>query len=232
MTEYLFPPPDVASLPVIGTDARCPVRRIFCVGRNYAEHAKEMGSEIDRAAPFYFTKSAMHLAGQGLPVNYAPGTRDYHHEVELVVALGQEAHNVPAGQSLQAVFGYAVGLDMTRRDLQAASKEKRQPWDTAKDVEQSAVVGAITPGGSFDPNGPHRISLTVNGEPRQVGLLSDMVWRVDEIIAHLSTLYHLEAGDLIFTGTPAGVGAVLPGDRLRGEVAGLAPVETVIGPAD
>ena len=229
MSDFLFPPPEPPSVAVAGQASRYPVRRIFCVGRNYAEHAKEMGSQVDRSAPFYFTKAAMHLAGDGETIPYAPGTADYHHEVELVVALAAPAFRVTAAEALDAVFGYAVGLDMTRRDLQAASKEKRQPWDTAKDVEGSAVVGALRTADGFDPNGSARLSLAVNGAERQAGLLSDMVWRVDEIIAHLSTLYHLGPGDLIFTGTPAGVGAVQPGDRLEAACTGLPGLSVRVG---
>ncbi|MFM2354748.1 MAG: hypothetical protein RLZZ528_484 [Pseudomonadota bacterium] len=227
MTDFLFPPPEVPSLAVEGLPSRYPVRRIFCVGRNYAEHAAEMGNAVDRSAPFYFTKSPLHLAGAGA-VPYAPGTADYQHEVELVVAIGVPVFRVDATQALDAAFGYAVGLDMTRRDLQAASKEKRQPWDTGKDVEGSAVVGALRPAAGFDPNGQSRLTLSVNGAPRQAGLLSDMVWRVDEIIAHLSTLYHLGPGDLILTGTPAGVGPVQRGDRLDAACDGLPGLSVTI----
>jgi fumarylpyruvate hydrolase len=206
------------------------VARIFCVGRNYAEHAAEMGGQVDRSAPFYFTKSPHHLTQSGEVVPYPPGTADYHHEVELVVAIGRPAFRVPREAALGVVMGYAVGLDMTRRDLQAVSKEKRQPWDTGKDVEGSAIVGALALPKGFDPNRDVDLTLTVNGELRQRGRLSDMVWRVDEIVAHLSTLYHLEPGDLIFTGTPAGVGPVAPGDRLGGRVAGLPDLVAEIGP--
>ncbi|MFZ5710405.1 MAG: fumarylacetoacetate hydrolase family protein [Pseudomonadota bacterium] len=229
MTGYLFPPRPQPSLPFEGRADRFPVARIFCVGRNYAEHAAEMGNEVDRSAPFYFTKSCHHLARSGGTVAYPPGTSDFHHEVELVVAIGAPAFLIDRGQAPSVVAGYAVGLDMTRRDLQAASKDRRRPWDMAKDVEQSAIVGALALPPGFDPNGPHDLTLTVNGVPRQSGRLSDMVWRVDEIVAHLSTLYHLAPGDLIFTGTPAGVGPVRPGDRLSGRVSGLPRVETRIG---
>ncbi|HQU68830.1 MAG TPA: fumarylacetoacetate hydrolase family protein [Albidovulum sp.] len=230
MTKLLFPSPPPALLPVTGTEAMYPVTRIFCVGRNYAEHAKEMGSEVDREAPFYFTKLPAHLAQSGATVPYPPGTSDFHHEMEFVVALGAPAFRVSVGQAMEAVFGYAAGLDMTRRDLQAASKEKRRSWDTGKDFENAAVIGPITPKAGFGEPGPQAITLKVGERLAQSAHLSDMVWSVAEIIAHLSTLYHLGPGDLIMTGTPAGVGPVVAGDRLHGEVEGLAAVELVIAP--
>ena len=217
MSDLVFDPHPQPTLAVLGTEARYPVARIFCVGRNYAAHAAEMGNEVDREAPFYFTKSCYALlpSGEGMP--YPPGTSDLHHEIEFVVALG------PGGQS----FGYASGLDMTRRDLQAAAKEKRRPWDTGKDFERSAIIGPITPAEDFTP-ADQRITLDVGGDRRQEGRLSEMVWSVDEIISHLGTLYTLGAGDLIMTGTPSGVGAVVAGDFLKGGIDGLEPVEVNI----
>ncbi len=231
MTGYLFPPPAVRTLPIEGEAAVYPVHRIFCVGRNYAEHAKEMGGAIDRSAPFYFTKSLTAFARGGATVPYPPGTADYHHEVELVLAIGTPAYRAPPDKAGGAVLGYAVGLDMTRRDLQAAAKEKRQPWDTGKDVEGSAIVGPVTRAAAFGAPGPQRIALSVDGTARQSGHLGDMIWSVAEIVAHLSTLYHLAPGDLIFTGTPAGVGPVRPGDTITGEIEGLMPVTLTIGPS-
>ena len=229
MTATIFPAPVPPTVPVSGEAAAFPVRRIFCVGRNYAAHAAEMGVEVDREAPFYFTKSAFSLAGAGtLP--YPPGTGDYHHEVELVVALGRPAFRIDPDEALGCVCGYAVGLDMTRRDLQAVAKSKQRPWDLGKDVENSAVIGALTPAAAFQP-GEQRITLHVNGEPRQDAPLSDMVWSIPELIADLSRYYHLQPGDLIYTGTPAGVGAVQPGDRLEARVEGLEPLDVAIGPA-
>ena len=229
MTATIFPAPVPPTVPVSGEAAAFPVRRIFCVGRNYAAHAAEMGVEVDREAPFYFTKSAFSLAGGGtLP--YPPGTGDYHHEVELVVALGRPAFRIDPEEALGCVWGYAVGLDMTRRDLQAVAKSKQRPWDLGKDVENSAVIGALTPAAAFQP-GEQRITLHVNGEPRQDAPLSDMVWSIPELIADLSRYYHLQPGDLIYTGTPAGVGAVQPGDRLEARVEGLEPLDVAIGPA-
>ena len=229
MTATIFPAPVPPTVPVSGEAAAFPVRRIFCVGRNYAAHAAEMGVEVDREAPFYFTKSAFSLAGAGtLP--YPPGTGDYHHEVELVVALGRPAFRIDPDEAMGCVWGYAVGLDMTRRDLQAVAKSKQRPWDLGKDVENSAVIGALTPAAAFQP-GEQRITLHVNGEPRQDAPLSDMVWSIPELIADLSRYYHLQPGDLIYTGTPAGVGAVQPGDRLEARVEGPEPLDVAIGPA-
>lgn len=227
MANYQFIPPAQPSLPITAQSSLYPVARIFCVGRNYAAHAAEMGGEVDREAPFYFTKSTLHLAQSGATVPYAPGTSDLHHEVELVVAIGSPAFRVSVQDAAICVYGYAVGLDMTRRDLQGAAKDKRRPWDTGKDFEGSAVIGTITPGPM-----PTHISLTVNGVERQAAPLSDMVWDVPHLISHLSTLYHLAPGDLIMTGTPAGVGPVGPGDVLIGSAPGLDPVLLTIGSAD
>lgn len=232
MSDTLFPAPDWPSLPVAGSQARFPVRRIFCVGRNYAAHAAEMGNEVDRAAPFYFTKSPLAVVESGATVAYAPGTADLHHEMEFVVALGRPGFRVAAEAAMALVFGYAAGLDMTRRDLQAAAKARQRPWDLAKDFEDSAVLAPITPAGNFGVIGDQRITLSVNGAPRQEARLSDMVWSVPELIADLSRFYHLAPGDLIFTGTPAGVGAVGAGDRIRGEIDGLAPVDLTLGVAE
>ena len=232
MSDTLFPAPDWPSLPVAGSQARFPVRRIFCVGRNYAAHAAEMGNEVDRAAPFYFTKSPLAVVESGATVAYAPGTADLHHEMEFVVALGRPGFRVAAEAAMALVFGYAAGLDMTRRDLQAAAKARQRPWDLAKDFEDSAVLAPITPAGDFGVIGDQRITLSVNGAPRQEARLSDMVWSVPELIADLSRFYHLAPGDLVFTGTPAGVGAVGAGDRIRGEIDGLAPVHLTLGVAE
>jgi fumarylpyruvate hydrolase len=230
--KYLFEPQPVRAAAVLGEAAQYPVRRIFCVGRNYAEHAREMGGEVDRETPFYFTKSAEALTRSGATVPYPPGTADFHHEMELVVALGAPAFRITKEAAPGAVFGYASGLDMTRRDLQAAAKDKRRPWDTGKDFEHSAVLGPITKAEDFGVVGPQAITCAVNGVRRQAAHLADMVWSVADIISHLSTLYHLGPGDLIYTGTPAGVGAVRAGDVLEGQIEGLAPVRLVIGAAE
>ncbi len=229
MDELLFPPaPPVKTVPVEGTDALYPVHRIFCVGRNYAAHAAEMGGvEVDREAPFYFTKSLTALAPSGQVQPYPPGTSDYHHEVELAVALGGAGgFRVPVDEADAMVFGYAAALDMTRRDLQQKAKDKRRPWDLGKDVEGGSAVVAPLTGGveDFTPPGGQRIHLAVNGEIRQDGRLNEMVHSVPEVISDLSQYYHLRAGDIILTGTPAGgVGPVTPGDRLSGGIDGLPP---------
>jgi fumarylpyruvate hydrolase len=229
MTDLLFPAPALPSVSLAGEAAAYPVRRIFCVGRNYAEHAREMGAEVDREAPFYFTKSPFALVASGATIPYPPGTADYHHEVELVVAIGAPAWRVGTADAAAAVLGYAVGLDMTRRDLQAAAKAKARPWSLAKDFEQSAIIAPLTRAAAFGL-ADQPIRLSVNGALRQQGRLSDMVWSVPELISHLSGHYHLSPGDLIYTGTPAGVGAVVPGDRLEGTIDGLAPLALTVGP--
>ncbi len=231
MTRYLFPAPVPASLPVIGQPERFPVGRIFCVGRNYAAHAAEMGAEVDRGSPFYFLKSAHAVLESGSVLAYPPGTEDLHHEIEMVVAIGAPAFRVTADRAASAIWGYGAGLDLTRRDLQARAKAMQRSWDLGKNFEGSAVLSALTPAADFQPAG-QRIHLDVNGTTRQDSVISDMVWSIPEIIADLSQYYHLAPGDLIMTGTPAGVGAVTSGDRLAGGIAGLAPVELTIGPAE
>lgn len=230
MVEYLFPAPVPPSLPVTGRHQRFAVARIFCVGRNYAAHAAEMGAEVDREAPFYFLKSAHAVLESGAVLPYPPGTSDLHHEIEMVVAIGAPAFRIAADRAAQIVWGYGAGLDMTRRDLQAQAKARQRSWDLGKNFEGSAVLAALTPTQDFQPGG-QRIHLDVNGATRQDSVISDMIWSIPEIIADLSQYYHLVPGDLIMTGTPAGVGAVLPGDRLAGGIAGLQPVELTIGPA-
>jgi fumarylpyruvate hydrolase len=225
----LFPSPSWPQAAVTGEDNTYPVHRIFCVGRNYVEHAKEMGVEVDREAAFYFLKSALSLMPSGSTISYPPGTSNYHYEMELVLAIGAPAFRVSPADALNAVFGYATGLDMTRRDLQLDARAKGRPWDLGKDFEQSAVIGEITRAEEFGAVGPQRISLTVDGLTRQDAHLSDLVWSVPEIIADLSRYYHLQPGDLIFTGTPAGVGAVETGNVLVGEIDGLSPVSMTVG---
>jgi fumarylpyruvate hydrolase len=218
MTTTLFPARPAPVLPVDGGGPGFPVARIFCVGRNYADHAAEMGAEVDREAPFYFTKSCHAVLPAGADMPYPPGTADLHHEVELVAALGGP---VDRADPLASVWGYAVGLDMTRRDLQAAAKEKRRPWDTAKDFEGSAIVGPLVRAADWGVPGEQVMRLRVNGGLRQETRLVMMVWSLPEILAHLSGLYTLGAGDVIMTGTPAGVAAVRPGDQMEAEIAGL-----------
>ena len=232
MAYLLFPAPEAPIVAVAGGDAAYPVNRIFCVGRNYAAHAAEMGFEVDREAPFYFTKSASAIQQSGTSIAYPPGTENFHYEMELVVALGAPAFRVPVEGAAGAIFGYACGLDMTRRDLQIASREKQRPWDLGKDVEHSAVIGRITPKEAFGPVAAQQIQLRQNDVVKQTAHLTDLVWSVEEIISHLSGFYHLAPGDLIYTGTPSGVGPVAPGDRLVGTIDGLDPVELAIGPAE
>jgi fumarylpyruvate hydrolase len=227
MTQSLLPSRPNTMLPV-QNEGVLQIGRIFCVGRNYADHAAEMGHAVDREAPFYFTKDAhaVLLSGQDMP--YPPRTADLHHEMELVVAIGIEAHNIAQSDAMTAVYGYGCGLDMTRRDLQAAAKDKRRPWDTGKDFDNAAILGPLTVKEDNADIGGLEIALTVNGELSQQARLSDMVWSIPEIIADLSSLYTLQPGDLIMTGTPAGVGPVVKGDVLRGTIGDFAPVETTI----
>jgi len=227
MPNTIFPPRTTPVIPVQGA-ASFPVGRIFCVGRNYADHAAEMGHEVDREAPFYFTKSAhaVLLSGQDMP--YPPRTQDLHHEMELVVAIGGTATDISEARAMDVVFGYGCGLDMTRRDLQAASKAKRRPWDTGKDFDNAAIIAPLTPKTDDADIGDLTLQLDVNGQMRQRAKLSDMVWSIREIIADLSSLYTLHPGDLIMTGTPAGVSAVVRGDVLRGTIGDFAAVETTI----
>ena len=232
MTDYLFDPPPVPSLPVIGENRRFPVRRIFCVGRNYEEHAREMGHVVDREKPFYFCKSAHALRQDGDTIGYPPGTSNYHFEVELIVALGGPAFKTTKEAALGAVYGYAVGLDMTRRDLQLSERAKQRPWTLGKDVEASAPVSAIAPVARIGHPAKGAITLSQNGALKQNADISELVWSVPEIIAHLSGFYHLEAGDLIFTGTPAGVGPVAPGDKLDCAIQGVGTLAVTIGAAE
>src|SRR3954470_4209290 len=224
MENLLFAAPPLSTLPVRGSTSRIPIRRIFCVGRNYAAHAKEMGVAVDREAPFYFMKASAHYVPSGATRPYPPGTSSYHHEVEFVVAIGTAGFRIREADASGHVFGYACGLDMTRRDLQAAAKEKQRPWDIAKDVEQSAVVGEIAPAAEVGHPDRGRIELRVNGQTKQSADISQLIHGVAAVIAHLSQYYHLQPGDLIYTGTPEGVGAVKPGDRLEGSIEGVGTI--------
>ena len=228
----LFTLPAPPTVAVVGSERSYPVNRIFCVGRNYAEHAAEMGVEIDREAPFYFLKQASAIVPSGATIPYPPGTHDYHHEMEFVVALGAPAHRVTTARAMDVVFGYACGLDMTRRDLQLEARAKGRPWDLGKDFERSAVIAPILRKEAFGPIAGQRIDLRVDGVPRQGAKLSDLVWNVAELVSHLSRYYHLGPGDLIYTGTPAGVGPVVPGDHITGSIDGLPSIELTIGPPE
>ncbi len=225
MTQYLFPPAETPAVAVSGQAAAYPINRIFCVGRNYEAHAREMGIEVDREAPFYFTKTPSAFVPSGASVAYPPGTGDYHYEMELVVAIGSPAFEVSPGDALSRVYGYACGLDMTRRDLQLVARQKSRPWDLGKDFEQSAVISPIVPASQCGHPQSGTIELRVNGTTRQSSDLSLLIHSVPEVIADLSKYYHLVPGDLIFTGTPEGVGAVVSGDRLAGSVTGVGEIE-------
>lgn len=227
---WLFPPPAVPAVPVRGDSRLYPIRRIFCVGRNYAAHAAEMGATVDREAPWYFTKSPAAFVASGATVPYPPGTANYHHEVELAFALSAAVFRATAAEAEAAIWGWACALDMTRRDRQQEAKDSRRPWDLGKDVENSAVIGALSPKADLPDLRSRRIRLAVNGAVRQEASLSEMVWSPAEIVVHLSQFYHLGPGDVVLTGTPAGVGPVVPGDVLEGAVEGLEPVRLTIGP--
>ncbi len=218
--SYVFPPAVQVSVPVVGSEAAFPVRRVYCVGQNYAAHAAEMGAD-GRQPPFFFSKPADTLVPGGGDVAYPPMTDKLQHEVELVVALGKGGANIPVDQALACVFGYAIGFDMTRRDLQTAAKEKGHPWDMGKGLDQGGPVSAILPVAEAGYPSTGLIWLKVNGDLRQSGDLSQMSWKVAEIIANLSGYVSLEPGDLIFTGTPAGVSTVVRGDVLEGGVEGV-----------
>lgn len=225
---FAIPAPPPPSVPVEGSAERFPVRRIYCIGRNYAEHAKEMGATIDRAQPMFFLKPADAIVTDGADVAYPPATQDLHHEVEMVVALAQGGRDIPLATALDHVFGYGVGLDLTRRDLQAAAKAKGHPWDVAKGFDQSAPVSALRRAAETAHPRHARLSLDVNGARRQETDIADMIFDVAAIIHELSKLWTLAPGDLIYTGTPAGVAALHRGDRVRAELEGIAVLEARI----
>ena len=233
MTAYLWTPPATPSLPVRGKAERLPVRRLFFVGRNYHAHAVEMGRPVDKSAevPFYFTKSPDTLVESGATVAYPPGTKNYQFEMELVLAIGAPGFRVAPADAARLVYGYACGLDMTRRDLQLTARDKGRPWDLGKDVEQSSVVSPVVPmpGVVLDRG---ELALSVNGQVKQKSDLSKLIWSIPELLADLSMYYHLRPGDLIFTGTPEGVGALQPGDRIDGHVEGVGEIQLHVGPAE
>ncbi len=233
MAHYLFSPPAVPSLPIRGTTARFPINRIFCVGRNYHAHAIEMGRPVDKSVEnaFYFTKSPGTLVESGATIPYPPRTQNYHYEMELVLAIGKSGFRVSEANAHELVYGYAAGLDMTRRDLQLVARDKGRPWDTGKDIENGSVCTEIVPmEGVVVSQGA--IALEVNGITKQSSNVDKLIWNIREIIADLSTYYHLQPGDLIYTGTPEGVGAVVSGDRITGRVEGIAEIALQIGPAE
>lgn len=223
----IIPSWELPSVPVVGSEARFPVRRIYCVGRNYAEHAREMGGNPDREPPFFFMKPADAVL-TGERMDYPSKTDDLQHEVELVVALARGGCDIPAASALDCVFGYAVGLDMTRRDIQGELKAKGRSWEMGKAFDQSAPISSIMPASRIGHPQRGAITLKVNSQSRQHGDLSDMIWPVADIIANLSGYVTLQPGDLIFTGTPAGVGRVAPGDRLEGTVEGVGSLSVAI----
>jgi len=226
--NYAFPSPNIPSVPIAGTELHFPVHRIYCVGRNYAEHAREMGFDPDREPPFFFTKPPDAVVASGSTIHYARATQNLHHEIELVIAIGKEGADLSTSAALDHVYGYATGIDLTRRDLQLAARDKGRPWDAGKAFDESAPVSEIHRVAETGQPVRGAIWLKVNGETRQSADLANLLWSVPEILAHLSRLFVLKPGDLVFTGTPAGVGPVGPGDRLHGGVEGIAEVSLTI----
>jgi fumarylpyruvate hydrolase len=223
--NYVFEPLQAPTLPIHGSDKLFPVRRIYCVGRNYAEHALEMGADPVREAPFFFGKPATAVLSNSDEIPYPPKTKSFHHEVELVVAIAKEANNIATENACSCILGYAVGNDLTRRDLQDEAKKARRPWDVAKGFDCSAPISPLMPVEQCGFLDKGEISLKVNGEIRQQGDLKDMIWSVSEIIAVLSTLFILKPGDLIFTGTPSGVGPLQVGDTVECFIQGVATTQ-------
>ena len=228
MTTYAFAPPPRVTAGIAGSDALFPVRRIWCVGRNYAAHAREMGYDPAREPPFFFGKPADALHPETEAVPFPSATRDFHHEVELVVALARGGRDIPAAAAQDAIFGYGIGIDWTRRDLQAEAKAQGKPWDAAKGFDHSATLGPLHPAAAVGHPASARIWLAVNGVLRQDADIATLIWSVPEVIASLSRLFEVRAGDLIYTGTPAGVGAVHRGDRIACGIEGLGEIETLI----
>jgi fumarylpyruvate hydrolase len=229
---YLWTPPAVQSVAVHGTSERLPINRLFFVGRNYHAHAVEMGKPVDKSVerPFYFTKAPQTLTPSGATVAYPPETTNYHFEMELVLAIGTGGFRISQADAHKHIYGYACGLDMTRRDLQLVARDKGRPWDLGKDVENSSVCSEIVPmpGVVIDQAD---LSLSVNGQVKQHSNVDKLIWNIREIIADLSLFYHLQPGDLIYTGTPEGVGAVLAGDQIEGQIEGVGSVSLTVGPA-
>lgn len=231
MTDFVFPPPAIPSVSIHGSEKRFPVRRIICVGRNYAAHAREMGKDPDREPPFFFYKPSDAVIDSGSTLPYPTLTTNLHYEIELVVAIGREAFKVDKEDALEHVFGYAVGLDMTRRDLQLQARDMGRPWDWGKGFDQSAPCGPLFSAGDVGHPESGRIWLAVNGKVQQDSDLSDLIWSVPDVISTVSKAMRLMPGDLIYTGTPAGVGPVIPGDHITGGVAGLGEISLHIANA-
>jgi fumarylpyruvate hydrolase len=231
MTDYAFAPPAQASVAIAGETARFPVRRIVCVGRNYAAHAREMGKDPDREPPFFFTKPADAVVDSGATIPYPPETRNFHYEIELIIAIGREGFAIPRERALDHVFGYGVGIDLTRRDLQFEARDKGRPWDWGKAFDLSAPIAPLhRVKDGVDP-AKGRIWLAVNGAVKQDADLAELIWPVPDIIAIASRAMVLKPGDLIMTGTPAGVGAIVAGDKVTGGIDGLGSIDITIGPA-
>jgi fumarylpyruvate hydrolase len=226
--KYVIAPPPQPALAVAGTDKLFPVRRVWCVGRNYAEHIKEMGHDV-RDPPFFFAKPADAIVPDGGTVPYPSLTKDMHHEVELVVALQSGGRAIPTDKALACIYGYGVGIDLTRRDLQIASRDVKRPWEIGKAFDHSAPCGALAPAAAIGHPSQGRIVLKVNGKVRQDGDLNQMIWNVPEIITKLSEMVALEAGDIIMTGTPSGVAATVAGDKIECEIAGVGKLAVTIG---
>lgn len=229
MTHFVIPQPAVPSIGVAGSNDRFPIRRVFCVGRNYAAHAREMGNDPTREPPFFFSKPADAVVPAAGVVPYPPLTSDLHHEVEMVVALREGGRNIDPARALDLVWGYGVGLDLTRRDLQAEAKKMGRPWDWAKGFDASALCSDLVPVAVSGHPDKSAIWLKINGEMRQQGTLDEMIWPVADVIAAISRALELKAGDLIYTGTPAGVGALQPGDKVTAGVDGVAEIAFEIG---
>jgi fumarylpyruvate hydrolase len=229
MTEFVIQPAPQPSVAVAGSQARFPIRRVFCVGRNYAAHAREMGKDPDREPPFFFTKPADAVVAAEGTVPYPPLTENLHHEIELVVAIGKAGANVKPAQALDLVWGYGVGVDLTRRDLQDVAKKMSRPWDWSKSFDASGPCGPLQPASAIGHPSQGAIWLKVNGETRQQGDLTELIWPVADVIAYISESMTLQPGDLIFTGTPAGVGALNPGDAVTAGVEGVGEIAFTIG---
>ena len=232
MSQYLFTPAAVTAVPVVGSSSLFPVHRVYCVGRNYAAHAREMGFDPDREPPFFFCKPADAVvpvaAGESLTLAYPAQTDDYHYEIELVVAIGKRGSDIPVAQALDYVYGYATGLDMTRRDRQMEMRKMGRPWEIGKAFDRSAPIAPIHPAGSVKNIEQAAIWLTVNNQDHQRSSISNLIWSVAETISYLSGFFELQPGDLIYTGTPEGVGPVVRGDRIDGAVEGLTPLQVNI----
>ncbi|MCG6858004.1 MAG: fumarylacetoacetate hydrolase family protein [Salaquimonas sp.] len=230
MTEYVFTPPPLPSVAIAGTDHRFPLRRIFCVGRNYAAHAREMGNDPDGEPPFFFMKPADAVCDSGSAVPYPPLTSNLHHEIELVVAIAKAGHDIDPADALGHVWGYAAGVDLTRRDLQDQAKANRRPWDWSKGFDHSAVCGELVPVAESGHPDKGFIRLSVNGSARQDADLGELIWPVNDIVAFASRSVELRPGDLFFTGTPAGVGPLVAGDKVNGEIENVGTVAFSISP--